>query len=78
MITVRAKIETKKNGELYVRNIIEKGKLLEELTLVQTAAWSDKQTATKVARAGTAHTIGADVLGKSKKPSTANLGRERR
>lgn len=78
LITVRAKIETKKNGELYVRNIIEKGKLLEELTLVQTAAWSDKQTATKVARAGTAHTIGADVLGKSKKPSTANLGRERR
>lgn len=78
LITIRAKIETKKTGEIYVRNIIEKGKLLEELTKVQTKSWGDEQAAAKVARAGTAHTIGADVLGKSKKTSTANLGRERR
>lgn len=78
LITIRAKIETKKNGELYVRNIIEKGKLLEELTKVQTKSWSDEQTSAKVTKAGTAHTIGADVLGKTKKTSAANLGRERR
>jgi len=78
LITIRAKVETKKNGELYVRNIIEKGKLLEELTKVQTTAWGDKQTAAKITKAGTAHSIGADVLGKSNKSKSVDLGRARR
>lgn len=35
LVSVRVKIENKKSGEQYVRNIIEKGPLLEELTTVQ-------------------------------------------
>jgi hypothetical protein len=35
LVSIRVKIENKKSGEQYVRNIIEKGPLLEELTTVQ-------------------------------------------
>jgi hypothetical protein len=34
LVSIRSKRETKKNGEIYVRNLIEKGRLLEELTKV--------------------------------------------
>lgn len=35
LISIRLKVETRKDGSLYVRNIIEKGPLLEELTQVE-------------------------------------------
>lgn len=41
LINIRAKRETKKSGELYVRNLIEKGRLLEELTKVQQRNFAD-------------------------------------
>jgi len=34
LVSIRSKRETKKSGEIYVRNLIEKGRLLEELTKV--------------------------------------------
>lgn len=41
LISIRAKRETKKSGELYVRNLIEKGRLLEDLTQVQQRSFDD-------------------------------------
>jgi hypothetical protein len=79
LITIRCKVETKDNGDLYVRNIIEKGKLLEELTRVQTTAWDEKQTAARAAAIGTAHSVSADQIGRPKAPGKkVDLGRERR
>lgn len=81
LITIRCKVETKDNGDLYVRNIIEKGKLLEELTKVQTTAWDEKQTAARAAAIGTAHSVSADQIGKPKSKigtKPMDLGRERR
>jgi aspartate 1-decarboxylase len=40
LVSVRVKIENKKSGEQYVRNIIEKGPLLEELTTVQKGSFT--------------------------------------
>jgi hypothetical protein len=40
LVSIRVKIENKKSGEQYVRNIIEKGPLLEELTTVQKGSWT--------------------------------------
>lgn len=47
LISVRVKIENRKDGSKYVRNIIEKGPLLEELTTVQKGSFTG-QTASKV------------------------------
>jgi len=41
LISVRVKIENRKDGSIYVRNIIEKGPLLEEITQVQQRAWDE-------------------------------------
>lgn len=41
LISIRAKRETKKSGEIYVRNLIEKGRLLEELTRVEQRSFTD-------------------------------------
>ena len=41
LINIRAKRETKKSGEIYFRNLIEKGRLLEELTKVQQRSFTD-------------------------------------
>ena len=40
LLSVRVKIENKKDGTQYVRNIIEKGPLLEELTLEKQGKWT--------------------------------------
>jgi DNA repair exonuclease SbcCD nuclease subunit len=40
LISIRCKVENKDNGP-YVRNYIEKGKLLEEITKVQYQAWDE-------------------------------------
>jgi hypothetical protein len=41
LINIRVKVENKKGGEQYMRNYIEKGPLLEELTQVQQRSWSE-------------------------------------
>lgn len=41
LVNVRSKIETRPDGSLYVRNIIEKGPLLEQITKVQERAWKE-------------------------------------
>jgi len=74
LITVRCKIETKANGDLYVRNIIEKGKLLEELTQVQTTAWEPVAKPNVL----TGKTVDIRPIGATPKPKKADLGRERR
>ena len=74
LITVRCKIETKKNGDLYVRNIIEKGKLLEELTQVQTTAWEPAGEPNVL----TGKKVAIRPIGAAPKPKKADLGRERR
>ena len=43
LISIRAKRETKKSGEIYVRNLIEKGRLLEELTRVEQRNFADME-----------------------------------
>lgn len=50
LLSVRVKIENKKDGP-YVRNIIEKGPLLEEITKVQERGWAEigKKVDTKIA-----------------------------
>jgi hypothetical protein len=40
LVSVRVKIENRPSGEQYVRNVIEKGPLLEELTTVQKGSWT--------------------------------------
>jgi hypothetical protein len=40
LISIRCKVENK-DGKPYVRNYIEKGKLLEEITKVQYQAWDE-------------------------------------
>jgi len=74
LITIRSKVETKKNGDLYVRNIIEKGKLLEELTQVQTTAWEPAAKPNVI----TGKKVDIRPIGASPKPKKSNLGRERR
>ena len=49
LVSIRVKIENKKEGP-YVRNIIEKGPLLEELTQVQQGKWADAAGSKTVAR----------------------------
>ena len=43
LISIRSKRETKKSGEIYVRNLIEKGRLLEELTRVEQRNFADME-----------------------------------
>ena len=74
LITIRSKVETKKNGDLYVRNIIEKGKLLEELTQVQTTAWEPAGEPNVL----TGKKVAIRPIGAAPKPKKADLGRERR
>lgn len=47
LLSIRVKIENKKEGP-YVRNIVEKGPLLEELTQVQQRAWTDTDVEQKI------------------------------
>lgn len=49
LVSIRVKIENKKEGP-YVRNIIEKGPLLEELTQVQQGKWADAAGSKTIAR----------------------------
>jgi hypothetical protein len=42
LLHIRVKIETLKSGNIYIRSVIEKGKLLEEITMVQQRAWDDQ------------------------------------
>lgn len=42
LLHIRVKIETLKSGNVYIRSIIEKGKLLEEITIVQQRAWDEQ------------------------------------
>ena len=58
-----------------VRNIIEKGKLLEELTQVQTTAWDKKVAKPNVI---TGKKVDIRPIGAPAKPKKADLGRERR
>ena len=51
LVSVRVKIENKKSGEQYVRNIIEKGPLLEELTTVQKGSFATPTGSKAVPRA---------------------------
>lgn len=81
LVTIRAKIETKPSGDLYVRNIIEKGKLLEELTKVETKSWDDKAAEKHAEKIGTAHTIGGlrpKGTATPQKRGSTGIGRERR
>jgi hypothetical protein len=50
LVSIRVKIENKKNGEQYVRNIIEKGPLLEELATVQTGTMPPATGSKTIAR----------------------------
>ena len=75
LLTIRCKVETKNNGDPYVRNIIEKGKLLEELTQVQTTAWDKKVAKPNVI---TGKKVDIRPIGAPAKPKKADLGRERR
>ena len=50
LLSIRVKIENKKDGP-YVRNIIEKGPLLEELTTVQKGSWTQPTGSKVIAKA---------------------------
>jgi hypothetical protein len=41
LLKIRTKIENRPNGKIYLRNIIEKGPLLEKLTEYRKASWDD-------------------------------------
>jgi aspartate 1-decarboxylase len=68
LVSVRVKIENKKNGEQYVRNIIEKGPLLEELTTVQKGSWSQPTGSKAVTRQPTAPATNAPTPAPVVKP----------
>jgi hypothetical protein len=73
LITVRSKFETV-NGELYVRNYIEKGSLLDELTRVERADWKEieSQADSKIAD------IAAGKSTSGLRPKAAEKAREKR
>lgn len=73
LITVRSKFENKKDGQ-YVRNYIEKGDLLTELTQVERADWKelDKKTDKKIAD------IAAGKSTSGLRPKAAEKAREKR
>lgn len=47
LLHIRVKIETQKSGNIYIRSIIEKGPLLEEITKVQQRAWDEQGRAVR-------------------------------
>jgi len=73
LITIRSKFENKKDGK-YVRNYIEKGDLLTELTQVERADWKelDKKTDQKIAD------IASGKSTSGLRPKAAEKAREKR
>jgi hypothetical protein len=50
LISIRVKIENRDDGAQYVRNVIEKGPLLEKLTMEKQGKWSDPPASKTIAR----------------------------
>jgi hypothetical protein len=50
LISIRVKIENRDDGAQYVRNVIEKGPLLEKLTMEKQGKWSDAPASKTIAR----------------------------
>jgi hypothetical protein len=82
LLKIRTKIENRPNGKIYLRNIIEKGPLLEKLTEYKKASWDnatstqalDRMTNTrltgpgaKAAKSKAEPKMSADVLGREKR-----------
>jgi hypothetical protein len=82
LLKIRTKIENKPKGGIYLRNLIEKGPLLEKLTEYRKASW-DNETSTqaldrvtdkrltgpgaKAAKSNAEPKMSADVLGREKR-----------
>ena len=63
LVSVRVKIENKKTGP-YVRNLIEKGPLLEELTTVQKGSFADKPGSKAIAKQPSAPVVAPKPIAK--------------
>jgi hypothetical protein len=82
LLKIRTKIENRPNGKIYLRNIIEKGPLLEKLTEYKKASWDNATSTQALDRMTNTRLTGPGAkAAKSKaepKTDVGTLGRERR